>query len=127
MSFTLHEVIVVTSWNDMDIERAHAKAVEMELPVTGIIHAPVNMQRTFMIGPDGSKEGWEDADRFEQIRAVYIEWLMMNRYVDGSSSVDFVLVQWGEDDDKQADVATVKSRAMFVEERRAVGSYPSGD
>lgn len=97
MGIVQHDAIVVVSWNDVDLDRAWNKAKELELPTSSIVVSPLNGYRSFLIAPDGSQRGWEDDVMYEQRRAVYVTWLLMNSYPDGSASVDFVTLKWGEE------------------------------
>lgn len=72
MGFILHHAIVVTCWNSKHIEQAHELAVSGGLNPTEITPAVVNGYRSFMIPPDGSKEGWEQSDEGDERRNVWI-------------------------------------------------------
>ena len=51
----------------------------------------VNRQRTFVLMPDGSKEGWADSDRGDQLRAKFIA-----RLQDDHHTWEWVEVAFGE-------------------------------
>jgi len=108
MGYMRHHAIVVTSWSDEDIARAHAKAREIfEAPwgighrpfaVSPVLNAAINMGGTFIIPPDGSKEGWSTSDDGDYRRSQFIAWLETTRYEDGSGPLDWVEIQYGDDD-----------------------------
>lgn len=117
MGYTLHEAIIVTSWDSAAIVEARAAADALGLPVSDIVNAPLNGFRSFAVLPDGSKEGWDDANDYESRRAALIARLrVIAAYSDGSSPIDFCCVQWGEDE-----VSTAKSRRELIEAERARG------
>ena len=89
------------------IEIAHEKAVAIFNQPEGIhgrwalvspvLTSPVNDVRTFLGGPDGSKEGWEASDTGDARRTEFIEWLEAQRYGDLSSPLARVEVQYGDE------------------------------
>jgi hypothetical protein len=113
MGYMSHNAIVVTSWQDKAIEAAHAEARRLFsvvgdsiLPsdadpacyVTNITETAVNGYRSFLVAPDGSKEGWSHSDWGEEQREKFIRYLVAGRYEDGSGRCDWVEVQYGNDD-----------------------------
>lgn len=58
--------------------------------------APVNGYHTFILVPDGSKEGWPESDAGDQFRAEFISFLDSFAYEDGSSNISWVEVAYGE-------------------------------
>lgn len=107
MGYMRHHAILVTSWKIKhdtvteapNLKLAHKKAREIfGKTVTPIIKSPVNGYGTFMVAPDGSKEGWTDSAAGDDRRAAFIKWLDEHRYDDGSSSFDWVEVQYGDDE-----------------------------
>ena len=100
MGYIKHHAIVVTSWNDKFIEAAHAKAVEFCRSVTDLTEPAVNGQRSFLVAPDGSKEGWTESDHGDATRALFMRWLDEQRYDDGSTSLAWAEVVIGADDNE---------------------------
>lgn len=96
MGFILHDAIIVSAFIDLDIERAHAKAIALGLPVTSIFGPVLNGYRSFLVVPEGSKEGWEDPDGSERKRSAFLDWMKLNRYPGGSNLLDFCIVEWDE-------------------------------
>jgi hypothetical protein len=111
MGYMRHHAIIVTSWNEKLANEAHKKAcqifsgskeydptaVKPEI-ITPIVYASCNGYYTFLIGPDGSKEGWGTSDEGDDCRDAFISWMDEQRYDDGSTSLDWVEVQYGDDE-----------------------------
>ena len=112
MGWHRHHAIVVTSCNQDSIEWAHDKASEIfhanepekygpsdgrVTPVTEITDKVVNGYRSFMVAPDGSKEGWSESDRADEARESFIDWLEEMRYDDGSSLLCWVEVEFSNE------------------------------
>lgn len=98
MGYMRHHAIIVTSWSERIIE-AHQKALEIfgDWEVTPIQRTRVNVYDTFFIGPDGSKEGWEDSDAGDRRRDEFVAWLDTQRYDDHSTWLKWAVVQYGDD------------------------------
>ena len=85
MGWIRHHGIVVTgssfSESNFDNEskyaavRARAKALELGLLASNVVDAPINGYASFLIAPDGSKEGWETSEDFNARRESFINWL----------------------------------------------------
>lgn len=112
MGYIRHHAVVVTSWDDDLLDEARNKAVElfsqarasafveaggMERLVSPIVEGVMNGFRSFFVAPDGSKEFWEHSNLAERARTAFVEWLATQRYPDGSSSLHWVEVQFGDD------------------------------
>jgi hypothetical protein len=121
MGYMRHHAIVVTGYDDR-VTEAHRRAADVFLPgqVTEVVVSPVNDYRSFMVATDGSKEGWSESDDGDDRRAAFVGWLNDQRYGDGSSPFDWVVVQYGDDDletavvddvdaARRAEVVTVKT------------------
>lgn len=98
MGYVRHNAIVVTSWNGARIGLARAHAVALGMSVTEIIQTPVNVDYSFLVGPDGSKEGWEDSDVGDKRREQFRTWLRAQAYEDGSTPFAWVEVAYSSDD-----------------------------
>lgn len=109
MGYIRHYAIVVTGSYGDDIDKAHAEAHEIfDAPsepfddlvqvVTEITPSAVNTTRTFFVAPDGSKEYWPTSDEFDLRRQKFIEYLENTRYSDGSSSLSWVEVRYGDEE-----------------------------
>jgi len=105
VGYIAHHAIVVTSWQDGAVEAAHARAVEefAEIDalvgrggahtVSPIVGSVVNGVRSFLVGPDGSKEGWGTSDEGDAARARFIRWLR-----DADYYLDWFEIRYGGDD-----------------------------
>lgn len=117
MGYMCHDTIVVTSWDKEKLAAAHAKACELfacatihpsfgregedvRTPtlVSPIISGVINQYASFFVAPDGSKEGWDASDNGDTAREEFVKYLRSKAEVDGSSSLDYVEVQFGDED-----------------------------
>lgn len=100
MSYSRDHAIVVSSWCNKSIDKAHAKAIDLGLGdvVSNIVARRMNGGASFAVLPDGSNEGWEDSNEFDAARAKFVEWIQTTYYPDGSSRLKWVEVQFGDDD-----------------------------
>jgi len=110
MGYMRHHAILVTS-DEVLIQKVHAKAREIfcdpfrwsihcntERMVSPVMCGVVNDEFSFFIAPDGSKEGWPDSDTGNALRAEFRDYLESLRYADGSSSIKWAEVQYGDDE-----------------------------
>jgi hypothetical protein len=99
MSIIRHNAIVVSSWNESLLAEAHA-AASNAVPglVSEIISHRVNLGGSFLVAPDGSKEGWNDSDDGDKQRDAFIAWLEANRHDDGSTSLSWAEIAYSGDD-----------------------------
>jgi hypothetical protein len=105
MGYMRHHAVLVTSWDNKPIEQAHALAVELarrygmhESVVSPLSAEVVNGYRSFAVFPDGSKEGWEESQLGDAMRAGLVAHLDSQRHTDGSTPFRWCLVQYGDDD-----------------------------
>ena len=112
MGYIKHDCIVITGhlwFNDKPDARgaytkdktrgisvAHRKAREMGLRVTSIKESQCNGYASFLVIPDGSKEGWDASNEFNGVRAQFIEWLEDPQ----TEKFDWVALRYGGDDDE---------------------------
>ena len=98
MGYTKHHAIVVTSWDEKKIKLANDKAKEIcGSLVSGIVEGKINQVMSFFIAPDGSKEGWEESKLGDSLRSLFIEWVKQQAYEDGSNSIDYAELFYGDD------------------------------
>jgi hypothetical protein len=109
MGVIVHDAVVVSTWREEDNRRfeefrdqivdlaiADEEGYESSLSdkwagtLVGPISQPVNMGYTWVLTPDGSKEGWSGSDFGDQVRERFVA---LCRRLD----VDFVHVQFGGD------------------------------
>jgi hypothetical protein len=98
MGYMRHHAIIVTSSDDRLLNAAHAESIRLGAAVSGVICSPINGYRSFLIAPDGSKEGWSQSDEGDTQRAAWIAWADDQRYSDGTSSLDWVEIQFADDE-----------------------------
>lgn len=95
-----HHSIVITSWNEETIHKAHTicknivsenfnELREVKL-VSEVVGSAANGYCSFFIAPDGSKEGWETSQEGDTMRNEICEALY-------ELGVDFVEVQFSPD------------------------------
>lgn len=115
-----HHAIIVTSWDEEAITRAWAESRRSGCDVSDIVLGAMNGYRSFLVVPDGSKEGWEHSDIGDANRARLIDWLDAQREVDGSSRFDWVEVQYGDDNGDNRVLRTDDSERPLSESAIAV-------
>lgn len=98
MGYIRHHAIVVTSWEQSALEAALVQASVCGLTHTGIGAQVTNGFRSFLVCPDGGKEGWEMSDHGDERREQFKAWLRGQRHEDGSSALEWVEVCYGDDD-----------------------------
>lgn len=99
MGYMRHHAIVVTSFDNSTINSAWITAIGIFGDrVTNLTDRQTNGFQTFCVGPDGSKEGWQESADGDTQRDVFIDWLRAARFDDGSSLLSWVEVQYGDDD-----------------------------
>lgn len=91
-----HHTIVVTSWNEDLIEKAHNKAEEIFSWVSPLSPRKVNGYISFFIPPDGSKEGWSESVEGDINRKTFLDWCDEQAYDDGSNAIDYVECFFGD-------------------------------
>lgn len=101
MGYMRHHAILVTSYKDERINAAREKALSFGLACSEIIPSRTNVYFSFFVAPDGSKEGWPDSDEGDAKRDLFINWLNSYRFSDGSSPLDWVEVQYGDEGGEQ--------------------------
>lgn len=98
MGYVRHHAIVVTSSNAGIIQRAHVKALELGCQVSPLVSSAINGYHSFLIAPDGSKEGWDLSDDGDKRRKAFKDWTRTVRHEDGTHSLEWVEVYFGSDD-----------------------------
>jgi hypothetical protein len=91
MGYMRHHAIIVTGGSHA-IQAAHQDAIRIfPRGVTEITEEVVNNFRSFMVGPDGSKEGWDESDTGDKRRSEFKAVLRL-------LAVAWAEVQYGDDD-----------------------------
>jgi hypothetical protein len=102
-----HHAIVICSWNPDVLKEIHKriKAIRVmdegekrEIPVSDTVPALINSYSSFLVAPDGSKEGWVLSDLLDGVREKIKAILDEYKYKDNSTPVDWVEISFGEDD-----------------------------
>lgn len=107
MGHVTHNAIIVTAYIEQDIRAAHEVAVGLGLSVTPVIVSNINNTRTFLVGPDGSKTGWDEDEAGDERREKFEAWMEGLRFDDGSHPLQWVEVAYSSDDQKAEVVADV--------------------
>jgi hypothetical protein len=92
-----HNAIIATTWSS-NIADEFAKWLASNLPAHRFIRTEImiNNFQSFVLPPDGSKEGFEDSNTGDVLRQKTIERLQQDCYEDGSSPWKWVEVSFGE-------------------------------
>lgn len=110
MGYMVHHAIVVTGmkrseWMSPEwlcAEDAHAFALEAAArnggacEVTPLTPESTNGYRSFMVAPDGSKEGWATSAEGDETRREIIEWLRSN------GAFSFAEIKYGDEECRNA-------------------------
>jgi hypothetical protein len=94
MGFIKHHAIVVTGVSVSEAEIARAKAIEFGNHVSEVVGPLVNDYCTFIVAPDGSKEGWLTSDDGNLARSKFIQWLLSE---ENRHNFEWVEVSYGFD------------------------------
>ena len=98
MGHMRHHAILVTTIYESKAKKARKKAKRLGALVTPIQLTKLNGIRTFVVLPDGSKEGWPESDAGDETRDQFIKWLESKAHDDGSSPYDWAEVRYGDDE-----------------------------
>jgi hypothetical protein len=102
MGYIKHDAIIVTSFKSEHADEARKEAIGIGLITTPLVKSEMNGYVTFLIVPDGSKEGWADSDKGEQQRAQWKAWATSNA---GRLFIDWVHVEYAGDDGDDTKIA----------------------
>lgn len=101
MGYIRHHAIVVTDQLGDDIMEAHRQAQRIGLGVTPIADSEMNGTSSFLVVPDGSKEGWATSEEGDERRETFKRWLKAPPPPEGDGpqfSLDWIEVQYGDDE-----------------------------
>jgi len=96
MSHVQHNVICFTCFEKEKTVECRHRLIEIGLDVTDISVSSVNEYFTFFTVPSGSKAGWPPAEEHMRKIEMAKEVIKSYDYDDGSSSIDFKWVTYGE-------------------------------
>ena len=98
MGHNRHHAIVVTSWDVEKLKIVHEYAKNIFAQgCSEIVSSHWNSYDSFFIAPDGSKEGWPESEKGDSDREFFIDFIRKQVYEDGSSSIRFVELFYGDD------------------------------
>ncbi len=90
-----HHAIVVTGYTtDSDLSDCRQKAIDIGMSVSEIVPSPMNGFASFFVAPDGSKEGWEDSNKGDAMRAEFVV------YLDSADIYSYAELFYGDDEGK---------------------------
>lgn len=106
MGHIQHNAIIATTWSD-------DRADEFAKWITSLsgkhqrlfvrASSVINDYHTFVLTPDGSKEGWDESDEGDTLRELVKSQLRSYNYEDGSSPWTWCEVSYGEDESELLD------------------------
>lgn len=105
MGYMRHHAIVVSSWDEKLAAKARKVAAAKFPYVSELVPHAVNGGASFLIPPDGSKEGWLDSDLGDERRSWFVHWMDKQRLEDGSTSLRWCEIMYADDDGKAAIVS----------------------
>lgn len=123
MGYMRHHAICITSCSADYINAAKEEAERLGCTVAGPTPKAINGYRSIFVAPDGSKEGWDDSAEGDRRRAELIDWLHGQAFSDGSSMLDWVEVQYG-DDDMETKVCRDSDERCRAEDADGAGLWP---
>lgn len=103
MGYMVHHAVLVTSWDAAALADARATALDlygqegMASLVSAIVPGVENGEATFVVVPDGSKEGWGESQASDRARFAFMQYLHDCRHEDDSSSLQWCEVQYGDE------------------------------
>jgi hypothetical protein len=92
MGYIQHDAIVVTSNNAEAIQEAACKAKDLGLQVLGPSVPLMNGYQSLLLCPDGSKEGWKESNKFNELREAFIVYLRAH-----TNLLDWVALEYSDD------------------------------
>ena len=100
MGYIAHHAIIVTTWNKERAHLAHQQAIGIFADaVSPMVETKLNGWWSFLIAPDGSKEGWSESEDGDARRAAFMEWARHH-----AGYIDAVEVRYGGDEPELAEI-----------------------
>jgi len=89
-------IIVRVAYNEKQTKRVHKKCIKLfgKEMVTSMIFG-YNSNIFFMIGPTGSKLGWDPHIEFYAAKDLFLDWLH-EEYVDDDLMIELTYPSWGD-------------------------------
>jgi hypothetical protein len=94
MGYIKHHAIVVTGWEVSQVSEARDYAIRQQMTVTEVATSPVNGYWSFLVAPDGSKEGWEASLEGDIERDTFV--LFLEQIEPGHGGRKFYALEWSE-------------------------------
>lgn len=94
MGYVRHHAIVVTGLRSQDIAAAREKAMDLGMAVSAPVGPTTNGTLSFLIAPDGSKEGWSESNDGNGRREAFKAWCRAH----ADCYIHWAEVQYGDDD-----------------------------
>jgi len=94
-----NECVIATTWSNSHMEKVKKWVVTLpdnEQSLFAFIPSLHNQKQTLFMAPDGSKKGWPEAKRGQNLRDNLMKFLETFCYEDGSNPFSFVEVGYGE-------------------------------
>lgn len=94
-----NECVIATTWSNEAINfiKQWINTLDKQWQAQfAILPSIVNSKQTIVFAPDGSKKGWDTANKGKAIRDMFIQKLKELNNVDGSNSFGWVEVGYGE-------------------------------
>lgn len=113
MGHSVYHAIVVSGWKAEAIKEAHLLAVSLDMSPTEIVKSPWEGVTSFLVPPDGSKEGWEESDDGDSRRERFIG-LLKSKW-DGKWW-DWVEVAFGADEREEPRIESSSAEAKEEDE-----------
>lgn len=106
MSYMEHFAIIVTSIHWDRLQQAHEMAVKTfpKGTVSEPVISAINGYKSFLVGSNGSKEGWEESTEGYRCREIFIKYLDSFAHSDRSNGVRYVEVVYGRDDRRRPSI-----------------------
>lgn len=104
MGYMRHDAIVVTNWNTEAVRLAHSYAERCGLRPSPVLGPFMNGYASFLIPPDGSKEGWPESDEFDAQRSEWKQLIAENFGDEHRRWVSWVHVSFAGDDPKDTEI-----------------------
>ena len=100
MGYECHHAIIVSAWDfDLELIKVVRKKIKEKttLRPSKIVQNGCCGLHSFLVPPDGSKEGWEESDKGDDDRDTVIDILRKHEHTDGSNPLVWVEVMFGDD------------------------------
>ena len=94
-----HNAVIASTWCQEDVAKMKdwiAELTDEEQNLFLVGGPQTNSETTVVMIPDGSKEGWEQSDKGDALRARFIIELEKSKYEDGSNNWCWIEVGFGE-------------------------------